>query len=158
MRDLVPNATVIPGGATRQESVRNALAAVDTEHVVVHDAARPLASSRLVGDTLEALAACDGAVPGVPLDDTIKAVAAGRVDRTIDRSGIWRIQTPQSFRTAALVEAHERAVSEDFVATDDAQLLERYGMSVAVVEGDVMNMKITTREDFKIAEALLGSL
>lgn len=146
---------MVAGGQTRQQSVRNALRLIETARVVVHDAARPLASSALVARTIAALGDAEGAVAGIPMDDTLKLIEDGRVVRTVDRTGLWRIQTPQCFRTDALVQVHDRAADEGFVATDDAQLLERYGMRVVLVEGEPANIKVTRPDDFAIAEALL---
>jgi 2-C-methyl-D-erythritol 4-phosphate cytidylyltransferase len=148
---------VVPGGATRADSVRAALGVVPvaTERVVVHDAARPLADVALVEAALAALDRADGAVCAVPVSDTLKQVSGDHVLATIDRSVLWRAQTPQAFRAGALRRAHERADAGDVDVTDDAVLLERAGASVVVVAGDERNMKVTTPADFALAEALL---
>jgi|SRR5579871_856226 2-C-methyl-D-erythritol 4-phosphate cytidylyltransferase/2-C-methyl-D-erythritol 2,4-cyclodiphosphate synthase len=140
------------GGATRQASVRAGLEALETEHpriVLVHDAARPFASPALISRAITAGAA-GAAVPGVGLTDTIKEVDAdGRVARTLDRSRLRAVQTPQAFLYDELLAAHRRAFAagrNDF--TDDAALAEWAGMAVTVFAGEAGNVKLTTEEDF----------
>lgn len=151
------------GGHRRQDSVRLGLAALPTScaTVLVHDGARPFITPALVTRVADALAADSpadppegdaaaprGAVPGLPVTDTIKEVdAANRVCRTLVRADLRAAQTPQGFRTAALIEAHRRAEAEGWEVTDDASLMERCGHAVAVVEGDPANRKITLAED-----------
>jgi 2-C-methyl-D-erythritol 4-phosphate cytidylyltransferase/2-C-methyl-D-erythritol 2,4-cyclodiphosphate synthase len=146
------------GGATRQASVRSgleALAASKPDFVLIHDAARPFASPGLVTRAIAAAASTGAAVPVLPLADTIKTVDAdGRVIGTIDRERLRIVQTPQSFRFAALLEAHRRArdaAREDF--TDDAALAEWAGLTVSTFEGETGNVKLTTADDFIRAEA-----
>jgi 2-C-methyl-D-erythritol 4-phosphate cytidylyltransferase len=150
---------VVAGGATRADSVRCGLAAVpdDAEVIVVHDAARPLASPRLFEAVITAAGAdgVDGAVPGVPPSDTIKAVdGAGSVTSTLDRSTLVAVQTPQAFRAGVLRRAHAQA---DPGATDDAMLVEALGGTVRVVPGEPANLKITDPDDLGAAERLLAS-
>lgn len=146
----------VPGGSTRQESAANALALVgDTEAVVVHDAARALASSALFDAVLSALDECEAVVPAVPVRDTIKRIAADVVSETLDRAELVAIQTPQAFRTDLYRRAHARAAEDAFIGTDDAALVERLGVKVRVVEGEESNIKITTMQDVRIAETLL---
>jgi 2-C-methyl-D-erythritol 4-phosphate cytidylyltransferase len=152
--DGEPVAGVVAGGETRSESVRAGLAAIDpdSEIVVVHDAARPLASTglfELVIDTVRAGA--DGAVPAIEVVDTIKRVDGSRVVETVPRAGLVAVQTPQAFRASTLRRAHEAA--DD--ATDDAALVEAVGGSVVVVAGEPTNLKITTVADLSLAGALL---
>lgn len=144
-----------PGGATRQASVALALAVVpdDVDAVVVHDAARPLATSALFGIALAGLADADGAVCAVPVVDTLKRVSGLVVTGTAPRDGLWRAQTPQAFRTAVLRDAHARALDP---ATDDAALLEQVGARVVVVAGDERNIKVTTLADAAVAEVFLS--
>jgi 2-C-methyl-D-erythritol 4-phosphate cytidylyltransferase/2-C-methyl-D-erythritol 2,4-cyclodiphosphate synthase len=122
--------------------------------VVVHDAARPLAGPDLVGRVLERLAVGDvaGVVPGVPVRDTLKQVGEDRVVVTIDRDALISVQTPQAFRVAALRAAH---AVDDEDASDDASLLERAGESVAWVEGDPGNLKVTYPDDLRVLEAMV---
>ena len=146
--------TPVDGGATRSASVRCGLAAIpdDAEVVVVHDAARPLASSALFDAVIAAVrAGAPAAVPALPVSDTLKRVNEERVIETVDRSQLVAIQTPQAFRAEALRAAHARA--DD--ATDDAALVEQAGEKVVVVPGDPRNLKITDAQDLLIATALL---
>jgi 2-C-methyl-D-erythritol 4-phosphate cytidylyltransferase len=153
-----PSGTVgVPGGVTRSESVRAALAAAPPGDVVVHDAARPLVGPDVFTATLAALAEADCAIAAAPVPDTIKEAGDDRfVTATLDRSRLWAIQTPQAFRRAAL----ERALAQpDDVlaqATDDAWLVERTGGTVRVVESTPANFKVTTAHDLRIAELLLA--
>jgi 2-C-methyl-D-erythritol 4-phosphate cytidylyltransferase len=124
---------------------------------VVHDAARPLAAPALFDAVIEAVTAggADGAVPGVPPSDTIKAVdASGHVTSTLDRATLVAVQTPQAFRAAALRRAHADAPAG---ATDDAMLVEALGGTVRVVPGDPANLKITDPDDLAAAERLLAA-
>jgi 2-C-methyl-D-erythritol 4-phosphate cytidylyltransferase len=145
----------VAGGSARSESVRNALAAVPgAEIVVIHDAARPFVTDELVRECIRVVeAGADGAVAAAPMTDTIKeADADGRVVRTLDRSSLWSIQTPQAFRADVLRKALEGDVA---VATDDASLVEALGGDVRIVESTARNFKITWPEDLERAEALL---
>lgn len=149
--------TVVRGGATREDSVRAALAAVpdEAEVVLVHDAARPLIDRGLVDRVLRAAAAGAGALAAVPVSDTLKRVRDGRVVETVDRSTLWRAQTPQGFPRDMIVAAHRQAAEQGIHATDDAALVERLGGRVEVVPGDDRNLKVTRPEDLVLAEALL---
>jgi 2-C-methyl-D-erythritol 4-phosphate cytidylyltransferase len=142
------------GGATRSESVRAGLAVVpaDADVVVVHDAARPLATRRLFDAVIAAVeGGADGAVPGVPVADTIKRVRDGRIEETVPRDGLFAAQTPQAFRAAALRAAHARGDTE----TDDAALIEADGGTVVLVEGERRNFKLTLVDDLELAQALI---
>ena len=145
---------LVEGGPTRRESVANGLRAVERSRVVVHDAARPFATEEMVTMVLEALRDADAAVTALPAEDTIKEVDGHIVVRTVDRSRLWLVQTPQAFVTERLRAAHDRAERDGLFPTDDAQLLETYGGRVAVVTGSRANLKITYPEDFGVAEAL----
>lgn len=152
---------MVPGGATRAASVRAGLAAVppDARIVVVHDAARPLASAALFHAVVEALGdGAVGAVSALPVTDTIKTVEHGdlgcargvAVRGTLERAELVAVQTPQAFCAAVLREAHAEATD----ATDDAALVEASGGGVRAVRGDPRNLKVTTAEDLAIAELL----
>jgi 2-C-methyl-D-erythritol 4-phosphate cytidylyltransferase len=149
--------TVVAGGPTRQESVWRALQAAPPSAavVLVHDAVRPFVTRALI-DTLIAAAERDGAaVCGLPIADTVKRVREGIVEGTIDREGLWAVQTPQAFRAAVLREAHDKARRDGFVGTDEAMLVERLGHPVRVVPGLADNVKITTPEDLRRARRRL---
>ncbi|MGH2735023.1 MAG: 2-C-methyl-D-erythritol 4-phosphate cytidylyltransferase [Actinomycetota bacterium] len=145
----------VAGGATRRASVRNGLAAIESEFVTVHDAARPFVTAEMVTRTTDALDGADGAVVGLPMDETLKRVDDAAVVETVERGALWRVQTPQTFRTDRLRQAHERAAAAGIEATDDAQLVERDGGRIVVVPGSRMNLKLTYPEDFALAEAIL---
>ena len=148
----------VAGGASRSASVRAALAAApEADVAVVHDAARPLLSRELVERCVAALEqGFDGAVAAAPVSDTIKeADAAGRVLRTLDRSTLWAIQTPQVFRAELLRRALDVSEAVLAAATDDASLVEAAGGSVCVVEAPADNLKVTRQVDLELAEALL---
>jgi 2-C-methyl-D-erythritol 4-phosphate cytidylyltransferase len=153
-----PGVRGVEGGAVRSASVRAALTASLGDPVVVHDAARPLAPPELFRAVLDELTSSgvDGVVAAAPVTDTIKRAQRGQVLETLERSGLWAVQTPQAFRRAAL----ERALDVDddtlAAATDDAWLVERAGGRVRVVEAPPDNLKITTPTDLRVAEALLG--
>ena len=156
--DLHGADAVVTGGPTRAESVRRGLAAVpaDAAVIVVHDAARPLASPALFAAVVTVVTdgRADGAVPGVPPSDTIKAVdESGRVTSTLDRATLVAVQTPQAFRAALLRQAHDEGPA---AATDDAMLVEASGGSVQVVPGEPDNLKITDPGDLGAAERLLA--
>lgn len=146
---------VVAGGATRQESVRLAVAALapDVDIVLVHDAARPLVPVELVDAVAAAVRdGADAVVPGLPVTETIKEVDGASVVRTtLDRSALRAVQTPQGFRRALLEQAHAAA---DLVATDDAGLVERLGRPVRVVPGAEEAFKVTRPLDLLLAEAL----
>jgi 2-C-methyl-D-erythritol 4-phosphate cytidylyltransferase len=150
-------ADVVAGGVTRQESVARGLERVTADRVVIHDAARPFVTARDIDRTVALLDDYEGAVVAVPVEETLKRVSDDRAVETLDRTDLWRAQTPQAFRVAVLRAAHARAAADGFDATDDAQLLERYGGRVAVVRGSRRNLKLTFAEDFAVAEAMLST-
>ncbi|HYU58424.1 MAG TPA: 2-C-methyl-D-erythritol 4-phosphate cytidylyltransferase [Actinomycetota bacterium] len=149
----------VPGGRERQDSVAAGLAALDRgfDAVLCHDVARPFASPALFARVLAALSGADGAVPVVPLPDTVKRVQGGLVVETVDRDALAAAQTPQAFRRSALEEAHRRAEAEGARATDDAALLERAGFRVAAVPGEPGNFKVTLPADLERARALAAA-
>ncbi|NLN17212.1 MAG: 2-C-methyl-D-erythritol 4-phosphate cytidylyltransferase [Firmicutes bacterium] len=150
---------IVAGGPTRGDSVANGLAAIAGEEwdlIVVHDGARPLLTEELLGDVIEAAKEAGAAVAAVPVKDTIKRVdSTGLVLETLPRNELWAIQTPQAFRAEVLREAYARAREEDFQGTDDASLVERLGLPVAVVRGSYANLKLTTPEDVIMARSFL---
>jgi 2-C-methyl-D-erythritol 4-phosphate cytidylyltransferase len=147
---------VVTGGTTRAQSVRAGLAAVpdDAAIIVIHDAARPLATEALFAAVVDVVRAgeADGAIPVVPVTDTLKRVDDGVVRATVDRDGLVAVQTPQAFVAATLRTAH-RSADE---ATDDAALVERVGATVRTVMGEPHNVKLTRTEDLAMAEALIN--
>jgi 2-C-methyl-D-erythritol 4-phosphate cytidylyltransferase len=152
--DGLPVTAVVPGGSTRSESVRAGLDAVAASAavVVVHDAARPLASPAVFEAVIGAVrAGADAAVPGLAIPDTVKRVEGDHAVETISRDNLVTVQTPQAFRTGALRAAHAGGGE----ATDDAALVEAAGGRVVVVPGDARNLKITTPADLVVAAALL---
>lgn len=148
---------ITEGGRERYDSVRAGLLEIpeDADVVAVHDGARPLFSRRVFESCLRALNDADGAVPGCPVADTLKrSKGDGRVVATVDRRGLWAVQTPQLFRASALRAAYAH---HDFSGiTDDAALLERSGRKVVVVPSTPANVKITTPADLPLAGALLS--
>jgi 2-C-methyl-D-erythritol 4-phosphate cytidylyltransferase len=144
---------IVAGGATRQESVWNALQAApgDAEIVLVHDAVRPFIDRGLIDAVAEAAAAHGAAICALPIAETVKRVRSGVVETTLDRSELWTVQTPQGFRHALLREAHDKARRDGATGTDDAALVERLGHPVHVVPGLAGNVKITTPEDLRRA-------
>ena len=153
---------VVAGGAARLGSAAAGLAAAAAlaspdAAVLIHDAARPLATRALVRRLLAALAKADGAVPTVALVDTVKQIGDdGAVESTLNRDALRAVQTPQAFKLAAVAEAYQPAAREGWDVTDDAAALERAGGRVVTVEGERDNFKITFPEDFARAEALLS--
>ncbi len=172
---------VVEGGATRSQSVANALAAVDTELVAVHDAARPLVTPELVEDVIATLVAdpeADGAIAATPVTDTIKRVAVWKTagfpptkatfgpyngsnvalvsENTLDRGQLWAAQTPQVFRTEALRRALEAYPDDALPATDEAMLVETVGGRILIHSSSPENLKVTTPLDLEVAELLLA--
>lgn len=145
---------VVAGGADRQESVWRALQRVpeDAGIVVVHDAVRPFVTAELV-ERVRAAAAGGAATCGMPVRETVKRVTEGAVEATVPRQGLWLTQTPQAFARDLLWEAHDKARRDGFAGTDDAVLVERLGMRVAMVAGLAQNLKITTPEDLRTARS-----
>jgi 2-C-methyl-D-erythritol 4-phosphate cytidylyltransferase len=146
--------TVVPGGVTRQESVALGLAAAPAaEIVVVHDAVRPFITDALVDRVVAAARDVGAAICALPVKETVKRVRDGLVEVTVDRTGLWSVQTPQAFRAGLLREAHATARRQAVTGTDCAMLVERLGGAVRVVEGLEANVKITTPGDLARARA-----
>jgi 2-C-methyl-D-erythritol 4-phosphate cytidylyltransferase len=155
--DLSGRVVLVAGGEERQDSVRRGLEALgDADVVLVHDAARPLVPRRVIDAVIDATLRSGAAVPVVPVADTVKRVESdGAVGETLPRDDLRLAQTPQGFRTGLLRAAYARAEREGFRGTDDASVVERAGGRVVVVPGSPRNLKITTPEDLRLAEALL---
>jgi len=172
---------IVPGGKERQDSVYNALSFLDDNIgvVVIHDGVRPFVQRDLIKKAISELKGFDGVITGVPVKDTIKEArcqvssvkcqVSSRigavpeyesgseivVKKTLNRSLLWAIQTPQVFYFNRLIKAYEKAMSEGFYSTDDSSLIERYGGAVKIIMGSYTNIKITTPEDIYVAEAIL---
>ncbi len=152
----LPHLPVVPGGATRQDSVRAGLEALEPfapDIVLVHDAARPFFPACTIPDLTEALKTHPGAIPAAPVADTLKRVAGGVITDTVSREGLFRAQTPQAFRFPVLLAAHRAGLVG---ATDDASLLEAAGESVAIVAGSDDNIKLTYPEDLSRLERAMA--
>jgi 2-C-methyl-D-erythritol 4-phosphate cytidylyltransferase / 2-C-methyl-D-erythritol 2,4-cyclodiphosphate synthase len=152
--DILPP---VPGGAARQDSVRlglESLAALKPARVLIHDGARPFLDGGIIDRVLAALDAAPGAIPALALRDTVKRGADGRVVETLDRSALWRAQTPQGFHYDAILAAHQAAAGSEL--SDDAAVAERAGLTVRLVAGSESNFKVTTAEDLAAAERRLA--
>jgi 2-C-methyl-D-erythritol 4-phosphate cytidylyltransferase/2-C-methyl-D-erythritol 4-phosphate cytidylyltransferase/2-C-methyl-D-erythritol 2,4-cyclodiphosphate synthase len=147
---------VVPGGATRQDSVENGLAAAEGEIVLVHDAVRPLFSVAAANRAVAAARESGAAILAVPARDTLKRVdAEHRIVATVPRSDVWQAETPQVVRRAILLKAYRRAAEDGFAGTDEASLVERTGTPVTVIRGAPHNIKVTEPEDVELVAALL---
>lgn len=150
------------GGPTRQDSVRLGLESLKQENpdiVLIHDGARPFVDFGIISRVIAAAEKDQGAVPALPVTDTIKAAVKNKdnapvIEKTVDRSGLWRVQTPQAFPFAAIFQAHEKAKGQEL--TDDACVAEAAGMPVILVDGSEENFKVTTQADLARAEAFLN--
>jgi 2-C-methyl-D-erythritol 4-phosphate cytidylyltransferase len=153
-----PGCVGVAGGATRSASVQAALAAarVDGDPILIHDAARPLVTPELIEAVLAGLGGVDCAIAAAPVTDTTKECDAARIVlRTLDRTRLWAVQTPQVFRREALERALARPAEELAKATDEASLIEQAGGSVRIVPAPPENLKVTTTLDLLVAEQLL---
>ncbi|MCD6306798.1 MAG: 2-C-methyl-D-erythritol 4-phosphate cytidylyltransferase [Deltaproteobacteria bacterium] len=151
---------VVPGGARRQDSVRLGIEATQGRHdlVLIHDGVRPLIDQDLLSRVIEAAETQRAVIAALPAKETVKEVnAANEVARTLDRGRVWLVQTPQAFRYNEILKAHHLALAHGWEATDDAFLMEKLGVPVAVVEGSERNIKVTTPHDLELARFLLGS-
>ncbi|WP_216831106.1 2-C-methyl-D-erythritol 4-phosphate cytidylyltransferase [Alkalihalobacterium elongatum] len=146
------------GGSERQFSVANGLGSINDDTIVlIHDGARPFIEQSKIHELVLCAKDTGAAVLAVPVKDTIKKVTESKVEETMERSSLWAVQTPQAFRLSLIKKAHELAKKQSFLGTDDASLVENMNEPVAIVEGDYLNMKLTTPEDLLFAEAILAS-
>lgn len=149
----------VAGGARRQDSVRlglESLRALQPQRVLIHDGARPLLSNALIDRVVSALESSEGALPVMPVTDTLKRGDGDRVVETVPRQDLWRAQTPQGFHYDAIMAAHDRAASGPEL-TDDAAVAEAAGLTVTLVEGAADNLKVTSPEDLEEAARRLGA-
>src|SRR5215470_11275547 len=146
----------VPGGAQRQDSVRlglESLVEIDPDVVAIHDGARPFVDAALVNRVLDAVEHVPGAIPALPVADTIKRGRDALIVETVDRSQLWRAQTPQAFRFREILAAHRAARGLDL--SDDAAVAERVGLAVSLVMGSEGNLKVTSPDDIARAEAMM---
>ena len=151
---------VVRGGEKRQDSVLSGfqqLNPVQAEIVLVHDGVRPFIRSALISRVIQKARERGAAIPVIPVEDTIKIVEGEDVKQTLDRERLFRVQTPQGFLYSTLKKALDKASQEGFYGTDEASLVERAGERVAVVQGDVRNIKVTTPEELKMVEVFFES-
>jgi len=152
---------VVVGGEKRQDSVFNGYQALpaDTDIVLVHDGVRPFLSKEMIRVTIEAAEKWGAAITAIPVNDTLKKVdGSGKVERTVEREGLWRVQTPQAFRYDLLGQAFRKAQADSFYGTDEASLIEYLGQEVRVVDGSEWNLKITRPEDLVLGESIVAKL
>ena len=152
---------VVIGGEKRQDSVYNGFCEVSpqTEIVLVHDGVRPFLSRRMIQESVDVAREYGAAITAIPVYDTIKRVdTSGLVSQTVDREGLWRVQTPQVFRYELLKDAFKKANSEKFYGTDEGTLIEHLGKPVKVVEGSEQNIKITRPEDLRLSEIFISKV
>ncbi len=149
---------VVTGGSTRQESVYNGVAALpgDVEYILVHDGARPFVTTEIIERVILQSFASGAAVAAVKVRDTLKETCNGIISGSINRDDVVRIQTPQCFRADLLKDAMAHAMKDDHLADDESSLVSRVGTDVTVVEGSETNIKLTTREDLLLGEAILS--
>jgi 2-C-methyl-D-erythritol 4-phosphate cytidylyltransferase len=151
---------VVRGGEKRQDSVLSGFQQLDpvqAEIVLVHDGVRPFIRSALISRVIQKARERGAAIPVIPVEDTIKIVEGEDVKQTLDRERLFRVQTPQGFLYSTLKKALDKASQEGFYGTDEASLVERAGERVAVVQGDVRNIKVTTPEELKMVEVFFES-
>ena len=156
--ELTVPVAVTAGGATRQQSVQNGFAVLppETEYIAIHDGARPLILPSDIEKVIADARKTGAATLGVPVKDTIKEVQDGIITATPERALLWQTQTPQVFRRGLYAEASALAASQQKDYTDDCQLVEALGIAVTMTSGSYSNIKLTTPEDFAVAEALLA--
>jgi len=152
---------VVVGGEKRQDSVFNGYQALakDTDIVLVHDGVRPFLSQGMIQETIHCAEKFGAAITAIPVNDTLKQVdSSGLVQRTVDRDGLWRVQTPQAFRYDLLGEAFCKAQRDSFYGTDEGALIEYLGQEVRVLDGSEWNLKITRPEDLVLGESIVEKM
>ena len=149
---------VVPGGKRRQESVKNGIDSLpkDVEIVVIHDGVRPFVTKEMIEESIRSAVRFGAVVMAMPVKETIKmAHSDGTVLQTLDRESLWQVPTPQTFQAKVIKEAYYKAAEESFIGTDDASLVERLGLKVHILPGSYTNIKITTPEDWMLANLFL---
>lgn len=159
--EMLSKLTIVVGGSERWQSVRNGVNALDNqaEYVLVHDVARPFVSKEIIQEVCRTLVEKGACLVAKPAVDTIKIAEEGKVEKTIDRKKVWMAQTPQAASVPLLKKLYSRIDQEplDFTPTDEASILEFFGEQVYIVQGNTMNDKLTTPEDFEIFSARLAA-
>ncbi len=149
--------SIIEGGNSRQQSVSKGLKQLNSEYVLIHDAARPLVKTEDIDKCCRALYECEACALGSKVTDTLKLSKDGEyISHTVDRSNLWAIETPQCFKKDVIIRCHKNAVFENFSATDDCMLAEKYGVKIKIIQSDSNNLKITNYKDLAVAEVLLN--
>lgn len=151
---------IVQGGKERQDSVYNGFKALDpdTDIVIVHDGVRPFVTPDMIERSIEAAKQFGAAIVAIPVSDTIKQVDSKYfVTRTVDRNGLWRVQTPQTFQYVILGEAFKKAANDSYYGTDEGSLLEHAGKKLKIIMGSELNIKITRQEDLILGEGILNS-
>ncbi len=149
---------VVPGGKRRQESVKNGIDSLpkDGEIIVIHDGVRPFVTKEMIEESIRSAVSFGAVVMAMPVKETIKmSHPDGTVLQTLDRESLWQVQTPQTFQAKVIKEAYYKATEEGFIGTDDASLVERLGLKVHLLPGSYTNIKITTQEDWMLANLFL---
>ncbi len=150
---------IIAGGSTRQESVYNGLMAIkeDDGIVLIHDGARPFLKEGMIVELIDMIGNFVGVIPAVPIVETVKKVILSNMmsDRTVDRNEFWTVQTPQAFQLNQIRDCYKKAIKDNILFTDDSSLFEYYGGKIAIIRGSDENIKITTKVDLMLAEALI---
>jgi 2-C-methyl-D-erythritol 4-phosphate cytidylyltransferase len=149
---------LVAGGKKRQDSVYNGLIAVGENNgiVIIHDGVRPFVNKEMLESCVRGAIKHGACIIGVPVQDTLKRISrSGDIEKTIERNNIWLAQTPQAFQYEILRKAHENARLKGHAGTDDAFLVEQMGTSVKIIKGNKNNIKITTREDLRLAEVMI---
>ena len=157
IKNIKKDIRVVVGGKTRQESVYNGLINAKDAHIVlIHDGARALITPQIIEDAIKKTSEFGATLTAVPIKDTIKYVTEdGFIEKTLNREKIYSAQTPQSFLYEKIIDAYNKAIKDDFLATDDCALYEKYEGKVKIIDGSYENIKITTPEDLDVAENIL---
>lgn len=158
---ILKNTVIVEGGEERQDSVMNALQekTIKSDIILVHDAVRPFASPELFKNIIAGVLEFGAAIPVLQPKDTIKQInSKGFIEKTLDRTKLWNVQTPQGFKREMLFTAYSKAKKDGIKATDDASLVEHAGYSIKAIEGEEMNIKITSKFDRKLAEVILSEM